>query len=161
MRPHSFNNYLPPAEKERRYFDQNLLSGVLNYSQSFKISDAAEEYVTYSADFRAQVIKSLKNKYMSIRQACTFYNISKTALQCWLKNPGIKQTQDKPLGKILNEALLRDVEQYPDDYMYERAQRIGCSKSGIEIALKRFGVSQKKDLGTSKSVFNKKSDISE
>ena len=30
VRPHSFNNYLPPAEKERHYFDQNLVSGVLN-----------------------------------------------------------------------------------------------------------------------------------
>ena len=30
VRPHSFNNYLTPAEKERRYFNQNLLSGVLN-----------------------------------------------------------------------------------------------------------------------------------
>ena len=30
VRPHRFNDYLPPAEKERRYFNQNLLSGVLN-----------------------------------------------------------------------------------------------------------------------------------
>lgn len=30
VRPHSLNDYLPPAEKERRYFNQNLLSGVLN-----------------------------------------------------------------------------------------------------------------------------------
>lgn len=29
VRPHSFNYYLPPAEKERRYFNQNLLSDVL------------------------------------------------------------------------------------------------------------------------------------
>ena len=28
VRPHSFNDYLPPAEKERRYFNQILLSGV-------------------------------------------------------------------------------------------------------------------------------------
>ncbi|WP_265089394.1 hypothetical protein [Psychrobacter sp. HII-4] len=28
--------------------------------------------------------------------------------------------------------------------MYERAQRLGCSKSGIDIALKRLGISQKK-----------------
>ena len=28
VRPHSFNNYLPPVEKEKRYFNQNLLSGV-------------------------------------------------------------------------------------------------------------------------------------
>nr|WP_265088944.1 helix-turn-helix domain-containing protein [Psychrobacter sp. CMS30] len=48
--------------------------------------------MTYSADFRAQVIKSVKSKDMSIRQACTFYNISKTALQRWLKDSSIKQT---------------------------------------------------------------------
>ena len=121
----------------------------------------AEEYMTYSADFRTQVIKSVKDKDMSIRQACIFYDISKTTLQRWLKNPSIKQTRDKPPSKIPNEALLKDVAQYPDDYMYERAQRLGCSKSGIEIALKRLGISQKKDLGTSKSMSNKKSDISE
>ncbi|MFC6205584.1 integrase core domain-containing protein [Psychrobacter urativorans] len=28
VRPHSFNDYLTPLEKERRYFNQNLLSGV-------------------------------------------------------------------------------------------------------------------------------------
>ena len=30
MRPHTFNNYLTPVEKEKRYFNQNLLLGVLN-----------------------------------------------------------------------------------------------------------------------------------
>jgi len=30
VRPHSFNDHLSPAEKERRYFNQNLLSAVLN-----------------------------------------------------------------------------------------------------------------------------------
>ena len=108
--------------------------------------------MTYSADFRAQVIKSVKSKDMSIREACTFYNISKTALQLWLKNPSIKQTRNKPPSKIPNDALLKDVEQYPDDYMYVRAQRFGYSKSGIEAALKRLGISQKKDLRASKSL---------
>ena len=121
----------------------------------------AEEQMTYSADFRSQVIKSVKNKDMSIRQACTFYNVSKTALQRWLKSPSIKQTRNKPPSKIPNDVLLKDVEQYPDDYMYERAQRLNCSKSGIEIALKRLGISQKKDLRTSKSMSNQKSGISE
>ena len=117
--------------------------------------------MTYSADFRAQVIKSVKNKDMSIREACTFYNISKTALQRWLKNSSIKQTRNKPPSKIPNDTLLKDVEQHPDDYMYERAQRLSCSKSGIEAALKRLSISQKKDLRASKSVSDKKSDISE
>ncbi len=117
--------------------------------------------MTYSADFRAQVIKSVKNKDMTIREACTFYDVSKTALQRWLKNPTIKQSRDKVPSKIPNEALLQDVAQYPDDYMYERAQRLSCSKSGIEIALKRLGISQKKDLGTSKSLSDQKSGVSE
>ena len=117
--------------------------------------------MTYSADFRAQVIKSVKNQDMTIRQACIFYNVSKTALQRWLKNPTIKQSRNKPPSKILNEALLKDVEQYPDDYMYERARRLDCSKSGIEIALKRLSISQKKDLGASKSLSDKKSGVSE
>ena len=119
-----------------------------------------EQHMTYSADFWAQVIKSVENKDMSIRQACTFYNISKTTLQRWLKNQVIKQTRDKPPNKIPNKLLLKDVAQYSDDYMYERAQRLGCSKSGIEIALKRLGISQKKDLGTSKNVSDEKSDVS-
>nr|WP_298737938.1 IS630 transposase-related protein [uncultured Psychrobacter sp.] len=53
-------------------------------------------------------------------------------------------TRNKAPTKISNEALLKDVEQHPDDYMYERAQRLCCSKSGIEAALKRLGISQKR-----------------
>ena len=53
-----------------------------------------------------------------------------------------------------NEALLKDAEQYPDDCMYERAQRFGCSKSGIEAALNPLGIS-KKDLRASKSLYSK------
>ena len=106
--------------------------------------------MTYSADFRAQVIKSVKQQGMSIRQACAFYDISKATLQNWLKDPNIKLTRNKPPSKIPNEALLKDVEQYPDDYMYERAQRFDCSKSGIEAASKRLSISQKKDLRASK-----------
>ena len=108
--------------------------------------------MTYSADFRAQVIKSVKQKGMSIRQACAFYDISNATLQNWLKDPSIKLTRNKPPSKIPNEALLKDVEQHSDDYMYKRAQCFCCSKSGIEAALKRLGISQKKDLSASKSL---------
>ena len=113
--------------------------------------------MTYSADFRAQVIKSVEQQGMSIRQACAFYDISKATLQNWLKDSSIKLTRNKPPSKIPNDALLKDVEQYPDDYMYERAQRFNCSKSGIEAALKRLGISKKKDLRASKSVSDQKS----
>jgi hypothetical protein len=47
--------------------------------------------------------------------------------------------------KIENEALAQDVKDYPDDYHYERAQRFKCSPTGISKALKRIGISKKKD----------------
>ncbi|WP_201595078.1 IS630 transposase-related protein [Psychrobacter vallis] len=117
--------------------------------------------MTYSVDFRAQVIKSAEQQGISIRQACTFYDISKATLQNWLKDPSIKLTRNKPPRKIPNEVLLKDVEQYPYDYLYERAKRFGCSKSGIEAALKRLSISQKKELRASKILSDKKSNISE
>lgn len=116
--------------------------------------------MTYSADFRAQVIKSIKQQNMSIRQACAFYDISKTTLQRWLKNPAIQKTRNKSPSKIHNDALLEDVAKYPDDYLYERAQRLNCSKSGIEAALKRLGISQKKDFRASKSQSDTKASLS-
>ncbi|WP_413520853.1 IS630 transposase-related protein [Psychrobacter glacincola] len=78
-------------------------------------------------------------------------------MNSWQQSLTPKTTRNKEPTKISNEALLKDVEQHPDDYMYERAQRLGCSKSGIESALKHLGISQKKDLRASKSVSNKKS----
>ena len=111
--------------------------------------------MTYSADFRAQVIKSVKQQGMSIRHASAFYDISKATLQNWLKDPSIKLTRNKPPSKIPNEALLKDVEQHPDDYLYERAQRDGGSKSGIKAELKRLGISQNKDPSAHKSLPDK------
>ena len=107
------------------------------------------------------MIKSVKQNDMTIRQACVFYNVSKTALQRWLKNSSIKPTRDKPPSKIHDELLLKDVEQHPDDYLYEPVQRFNCSKTGMHTALKRLGISQKKDTGASKSLSDQKSDISQ
>ncbi|MGP5554085.1 IS630 transposase-related protein, partial [Psychrobacter celer] len=42
----------------------------------------------------------------------------------------------------------------------ERARRLNCSKTGIHHALKRLGISQKKDIRASKSLPNKKSGVS-
>ncbi|MGP9601094.1 IS630 transposase-related protein, partial [Psychrobacter sp. AOP42-A1-21] len=38
-------------------------------------------------------------------------------------------------------------------------RRLNCSKTGIYHALKRLGISQKKDLRASKSLSDQKSDI--
>ena len=112
--------------------------------------------MTYSIDFRKQVLRSIKDG-MTIREAALFYGLSTSTIHSWQQSLVPKTTRNKAPTKISNEALLKDVKQHPDDYMYERAQRLGCSKSGIEAALKRLSISQKKDLKTSKSLFDKKS----
>jgi transposase len=116
--------------------------------------------MTYSIDFRKQVLRSIKDG-MTIREAAIFYELSTSTIHSWQQDLVPKITRNKSPTKIPNEALLKDVEQYPDDYMYERAQRLGCSKSGIESALKRLGISQKKDLRASKSLSTQKGGISE
>ena len=116
--------------------------------------------MTYSIDFRKQVLRSIKDG-MTIREAAAFYELSTSSIHSWQQSLVPKTTRNKAPTKISNEALLKDVKQYPDDYMYERARRLNCSKTGIHHALKRLGISQKKDFRTSKSLSDQKSDISE
>lgn len=67
--------------------------------------------MTYSVDFRNQVIRNINQQDMSIRQACVFYNISKSTLQRWRKDPSIKATRNKEPTNIPDDAWLKDVEQ--------------------------------------------------
>ena len=75
----------------------------------------------------------------------------------WRQSLEPKKGRDKAPTKIPDDALLQDVKAYPDDYQYERANRLGCSKTGIHHALKRLNISQKKDTRASKSLSGKKS----
>ena len=98
---------------------------------------------------------------MTIREAVLFYGLTTSNIHSCHKNLASKTTRNKAPTKIPDDALIEDVKKYSDDYNYERAGRLNCSKTGIFNALKRLGISQKKDLGTSKSVSDKKSDIPE
>ena len=116
--------------------------------------------MTYSLDFRKQVLKNIDDG-MTFAEAAIFYNLSPTTIQNWKRRVHSKTTRQTKPYKIPDDVLLNDVEEHPDDYQYERARRLGCSKTGIYHALKRLSISQKKDLGTSKSVSDKKRDVSE
>lgn len=112
--------------------------------------------MTYSLDFRKQVLKSL-DEGMTFVQAADFYDLSPTTLQNWKRRVHSKTTRHTKPHKISDDVLLNDVKEHPDDYQYERAHRLNCSTSGIYHALKRLGISKKKDLSASKSLSNKKS----
>ncbi|WP_413191391.1 IS630 transposase-related protein [Psychrobacter sp. AT9] len=98
---------------------------------------------------------------MTFAEAAIFYNLSPTTIQNWKRLVHSRTTRQTKPYKILDDVLLNDVKEHPDDYQYERARRLNCSKTGIYHALKRLGISQKKDLGRSKSVSDKKSEVSE
>lgn len=115
--------------------------------------------MTYSLDFRKQVLKSL-DEGMTFAEAAEFYNLSPTTIQNWKRRVHSKTTRQTKPYKIPDDVLLNDVKEHPDAYQYERARRLNCSKTGIYHALKRLGISQKKDIRTSKSLPNKKSGVS-
>ena len=116
--------------------------------------------MTYSVDYRKQVLSNIADG-MTIREAALFYGLSTSTIHSWQQKLVPKKTRNKAPTKIPDDALIEDVKRYPDDYNYERARRLSCSQTGIFNALKRLGISQKKDLRASKSVSDKKIDISE
>ena len=116
--------------------------------------------MTYSIDYRKQVLSSIADG-MTIREAALFYRLSTSTIHSWQQNLASKTTRNKVPTKIPDDALIEDVRRYPDNYNYERACRLNCSKTGIFNALKRLGISQKEDLSTPESVSDKKSGIPE
>ena len=107
-----------------------------------------------------QALKSIDDG-MTFAEAAEFYNLSPTTIQNWKRRVHSKTTRQTKPYKIPDDLLLSDVKEHPYDYQYERARRLNFSKTGIYHALKRLGISQKKDLRTSKSLSDQKSDISQ
>jgi transposase len=103
--------------------------------------------MTYPIILRKKVLKSVEQG-MSIRTAAKLYDLSPTTIANWKKDITIKPANRSP-RKISDKALKQDITDYPDAYYYERAARLGCSKSGIEVAMKRLGYTRKKKSETS------------
>lgn len=105
--------------------------------------------MAYSLDYRELILRKLDSG-TSYRALARDYNLSKTTIQKWKKDINRKLRVSKPL-KIDNDKLREDVAMYPDDYQHERALRFNCSQHAIGIALKRIGITQKKDINSPSS----------
>lgn len=103
-------------------------------------------FMAYSLDYRQLILSKLESG-ASYRALARDYNLSKTTIQKWKKDINRKLRISKPL-KIDNDKLREDVAMYPDDYQHERALRFNCSQRAIGIALKRIGITQKKDINS-------------
>lgn len=97
--------------------------------------------MTYPVAFRKLVLQ--KRSQMSYRKLAALYGISVNAIRRWEQELEPRKYRGTP-SKINSDRLRQDVADYPDDYYFERAARLGCSKQGIGHAMRRLGLTRKK-----------------
>lgn len=107
--------------------------------------------MSYSLDFRKRVMKLKDKENLTFEAAGRRFGISSRTLFRWQRRLEPVMKRNKPATKINMEALKKDVEKNPDDYLCERAKRFGVSISCIFYALKRLDISYKKNSVSSKS----------
>lgn len=72
--------------------------------------------MTYPIYFRKYAFRSIKDG-LKIREAANFYKLITSSIHRWQQSLGPRITRNKATTKISNKALLKDLEQHPDDYM--------------------------------------------
>ncbi|MDE1191756.1 MAG: IS630 transposase-related protein [Arachidicoccus sp.] len=107
--------------------------------------------MSYSIDFRKQLFKIKRQENLTFQETAERFGIPIRTLFRWQKCINPKTKRNKPSTKIDMEALRKDVEQHPDHYQYERARKFGVGQSTIFYALKRLGISCKKNAVSSQS----------
>lgn len=107
--------------------------------------------MTYSLDFRQKVLCVKAKENLSFAAVSRRFDVGLASVARWSKDIIPQKTRDKPATKINMQSLEKDIETYPDAYQYERAERLGVSKSGVWHALKRLKVTYKKNSQTSQS----------
>lgn len=105
--------------------------------------------MTYPSSFRRKVLSVRSNEGLTIAEVAARFCVGIASVTRWIKNPDPKLTRNKPATKIDMDALAKDVKTHPDAYQYERAARLGVSEKGIGHALRRMGVSYKKNAPSS------------
>jgi transposase len=101
--------------------------------------------MTYSIDFRRKVLAIKEKEALSYAKVSSRFGIAVNTVFLWSKALAAKKTRNKPPTRIDRQVLRKDLEEHPDAYQYERAARLGVSKSGVYHALKRLNVTYKKN----------------
>lgn len=107
--------------------------------------------MTYPAKFRKHLLSVMEKEGLEIEEAAKRFAVGTASISRWKTNPDPTLTRNRPAQKIDMEALKKDVENNPDSYIYERAERFCVSASGMRYALERLGISRKKNTKTSQS----------
>ena len=90
--------------------------------------------MTDSIDFRKKVLSILEQENLSLLEVSKRFGVGQASVVRWSKNVEPQRTRNQPTVKLDWEALIRDVQEHPDSYQYERAARFGVSQQGIAYA---------------------------
>ncbi len=101
--------------------------------------------MSYSLDFRQRVFKLKQQEKLTFEETSERFGIPTRTLFRWQQRIEPKAKRSRPSTKVDMDALRKDVEQHPDRYQYERAKAFGVRQSTIHYALKRLGISNKKN----------------
>ena len=112
--------------------------------------------MSYSLDFRCKVLAIREQDGLSYEECGKRFGIGKQTVYRWSKRLEPQLVRYKPASKIDMECLKEDIKMYPDSYQRERAERFGVTSVGILKALRRLGVTYKKNTKSSKSGSRKK-----
>ena len=107
--------------------------------------------MTYPLKFRQQLLQTREPEGLTIAQAAARFGVGVASVTRWLKSPVPKAKRNRKANKIDMAALARDLREHPDAFQYERAARFGVSQRGIGQALRRLGVTYKKNTCAPKS----------
>lgn len=106
--------------------------------------------MAYSADIKRLAMTMIYSKKYTYEHIHKTLLISERTIKNWVKlNKNNDLYTIKPRSnasrKINDEALRTYITQNPDAYLYEIAEHLGVSTSGVHDALKRLGISYKKN----------------
>ena len=112
--------------------------------------------MTYPVLFRKKILRIKEKEGLSFLEVAERFGLSKATVFRWSKNIEPQLHRHRRWSKIDPIALKKDIEEYPDSYCYERAERLGVSETGIRDAQYRLGVTYKKNAISSQSGCRKK-----
>ena len=107
--------------------------------------------MAYAGQFRKKLLSVQDEEGLTNEDVAKRFGVGRNSVSKWKKNPDPVFKRNRPAQKIDMEALKKDVEENPDSFIYERAERFSLSESGMRYALKRLGFSRKKNTKTSQS----------
>ncbi len=103
--------------------------------------------MAYSKDLRQRVIEFIKEGEGSPPQAAQLFKIGRATIYRWLNRSELISSKPGPKGprKINLKALQQAVEEKPDSYLAELAERFKVSLNTISYTLKKMNLSRKKN----------------